>query len=95
VPQLETRQTPPPPEALVTFWRKGCGVDPCDSELGCQRTIPFGGQSPAQEEECFANPSQEYRALQLDILNDSKWEVDVFSGDGCNNFVTVSSLVQE
>jgi hypothetical protein len=91
LPQLESRQDIA--QTFVTFWRKGCGIDPCDSDLGCQRTIPFGGQSPTKEGECYANPDQSYRSLQLEVLDDTKWEIDVFSGDGCNNFITVSFLL--
>jgi hypothetical protein len=89
VPSLETRATP---EAIVTAWRQGCGNYDCGTDLGCSYGITYGEGFPSNQEECYA-VGYGYNSLQLNVLDENdNWSVDVFSGEGCNNPLGVSSI---
>ncbi|KAF2718950.1 hypothetical protein K431DRAFT_252125, partial [Polychaeton citri CBS 116435] len=68
----------------VTFWENGCDVEGDANQL----TYRVSNEGPSLPGDClYAN---HYNWQSVKIIQDSKktYTIDLFSGEGCNNFVT-------
>lgn len=81
-------------ELQVTFWVAGCANNDC-GVVGCSQTYRYA-ENVAENEigfnkpgDCIGAPNYRYQALDVLSLEDEVWSVDLFSGEGCNNFVRV------
>lgn len=69
---------------LVTFWEKGCQTD------GGQETIVISDDGPTKPGDCVAIDNYGWTSVQIDEDTATTYNIDIFSGLGCNNFVLVS-----
>jgi hypothetical protein len=90
VPQPVPRRTT---EILFSFWRLGCGVQPCGDGLACAETYPFGEGQRTAPDQCMDAPQEGYQSAELEHLDATNlhWSIDLYSDTACQNFIRVSA----
>ncbi|KAB8664831.1 hypothetical protein FH972_026255 [Carpinus fangiana] len=83
VPSLTSRNAQDDP-MLLTWWENGCDV----AGDANQSTFVFSDDGPSYPGDCVPTPEYNWQSVKLDQDSGATYSVDLYSGEGCNNFIT-------